>query len=190
MGITSISLQRISRYIQPKSNILIIGCQNIYSAENYGEIAQDYFSKRGHNVLSIDIYECNGATVADLRMDLTLEKEFDIILQHGTVEHVDGGLYQPFKNIHEGCGVGGIMIHENPKTENWPGHGQHYFTEQFYIDFAISCNYNLLEVTTEAAMGNVTDGWNISSVLQKVDDKEFITEQQFNEIYAKHIFSK
>lgn len=182
MGITSTSLQRIDRYIKPNSNILIVGCQNIYSAENYGEIAQDYFRELGHTVKSIDIYACNGAEVADLREDLKFGAIYDLVLQHGTVEHVDGALYWPFKNIHEACKVGGIMIHENPETKSWPNHGQHYFDLDFYLEFCKLCNYELLENTREAAMSNTVDGWNISAVIRKIGNSKFPTEDEFNKL--------
>lgn len=187
MGITSLSLDRINRYLKPNYKILIIGCQNCYWPENYGEVAQDYFRNLGHEVKSIDIYECNGADVMDLREDLRFEPIYDIIFQHGTVEHVDGSLYMPFKNMHEACKVGGIMIHENPASKSWPLHGQHYFTQGFYIELAKTCGYGLSEIIIEPAMGNTIDGWNISAVLQRVENDLFIDEEQFNEIYAKHI---
>lgn len=193
MGITQLSLDRINRHIQPKSKILIIGCQNMYDNEHYGEVAETYFESIGHDVISIDIDGCNGSYVADLRNDLSQSLwwgYFDLILQHGTIEHVDGSLYQPFKNIHEACKSGGIVIHENPNTGNWPGHGQHYFTPEFYAEFAANISYKVFEITEEAAMGNITDGWNVCAVLQKISDTEFISEEIFNEIYANHIKSK
>lgn len=189
MGITQLSLDRINRYIQPKSKMFIVGCQNLYNADNYMEIAHPYFEDKGHKVRSIDILGCNGSEVADLREDLKLEAVYDIVNDCGSKEHVAGGLYQPFKNIHEACKIGGVMIHENPKTGNWPGHGQHYFTEEFYTALAEALNYEVLELTREAAMSNVIDGWNISCVLKK-QQHYFITELEFNRIYEQYIKSK
>ncbi len=187
MGITQKSMDRLNPFLKPNSNILIIGCQNLYDNDHYMEVAQDYFRSIGHTVKSIDVYACNGADVMDLREDLKFEPIYDLVLQHGTVEHVDGGLYQPFKNMHEACKVDGVMIHENPKTDNWPGHGQHYFTKDFYLYFARACNYDLNEVTEEPAMGNVTDGWNVCAVMIK-KEPEFIFEKVFNDIYKQFIF--
>lgn len=190
MGITSLSLDRINRYLKPTDSILLIGCQNCYWSENYGEIAQDYFRSLGHTVKSIDIYECNGADVMDLRDNLKFEPEYDLVLNHGTQEHVHGSLYQPFKNHHEACKLGGIMIFENPKTQNWPFHGEHYFTQDFYTVLAFLAGYEIKELTEEAAMGNVTDGWNVCAVLAKAFSGDFITEEQFNQIYNDYLFSK
>lgn len=190
MGITQKSLDRLLPHLQPNSNILIIGCQNLYNTENYGEIAANYFKLLGHRVKDIDIYKCNGCQIADLRDDWKANSGFDLVLQHGTIEHIDGSLYQPLKNLHESCKVGGVMIHENPKTCNWPGHGQHYFTKEFWIELSKTCNYELIEVSEEPAMGNETDGWNICAVLRKLSDSKFIAEEQFNQIYKQYIKSK
>lgn len=190
MGITALSLERINKHLQPNSNILIIGCQNLYNAENYGQIAANYFRALGHTVKDIDIYECNGCQIADLREDWQATPTFDLVLQHGTIEHIDGGLYQPLLNMHNSCKVDGFMIHENPKTNNWPGHGQHYFTKDFWSALADACIYEVHELTEEPAMGNEVDGWNVCCVLRKSPDSKFISEDQFNEIYKKHIKSK
>lgn len=188
MGITDLSLLRINRYLKPNDSILIIGCQNLYNAENYMQVAQPYFQGLGHTVRSIDILGCNGSEIADLREPLELG-QFDMVNDCGSKEHIDGPLYIPFRNIHNACKVGGVMIHENPMTGNWPGHGQHYFTEAFYTALAEACGYDVFELCSETAMGNTTDGWNISTALRK-GDKPFITKKQSDKIYADHIFSK
>lgn len=190
MGITSLSLIRINKYIKPNDKLLIIGCQNLYSAENYGQVAHQYFERLGYSVRSLDILGCQGSEQLDLRQDLHFFPEYDIVNDCGSKEHIDGSLYQPFKNIHEACNIGGVMIHENPESNSWPLHGQHYFTTGFYFHFGLACKYELLETTREAAMGNEVDGWNVSAVLMKLTDSPFISEDQFNEIYAKFIFPK
>lgn len=189
MGITKLSLDRINRYIKPNDMMLLVGCQNLYSADLYGHIAQDYFRSLGHTVKSIDIYECNGADVMDLRDDLKFEPEYDLVLNHGTQEHVDGSLYQPFKNHHEACKLGGVIIFENPKTGNWPEHGEHYFTMDFYTALAFAAGYEILELCEEAAMGNYESGMNVCSVLKKAFDGEFMSEEQFKLIYDEFIFA-
>lgn len=190
MGITQNSLERFNKYIAIIDSMLIIGCQNMYNAENYLDRAEDYFTEKGFNVDVIDIIGCQGSMIADLREDLQFKNNYGIVLQHGTVEHVDGSLYQPFKNIHEACALNGFMIHENPMTNNWPQHGYHYFTQKFYVELAKACNYELLEVCAEAAMSNTVDGWNICAVLRKNADNDFISEDAFNTIYSKHIKQK
>lgn len=190
MGITKLSLSRIERYLKPNDRMLIIGCQNLYDSEHYMEIAHPYFESLGHSVKSIDILGCNGSEVADLRTDLQFQPIYDMVNDCGSKEHIDGSLYTPLMNIHNACKVGGIMIHENPLTNNWPGHGQHYFTPDFWENLAKMCEYELVENTTEAAMGNTTDGFNSCCVLRKLNDREFISEELFNQLYKSYIKSK
>lgn len=191
MGITQLSLTRIEKYIHPDDNILILGCQNLYNTDNYGQVAHDYYADQGYPVRTIDIAGCQGSEVADLREDLAMHPEYSLILQHGTIEHIDDKtLYQAFKNIHEACAVDGTMIHENPKRGNWPGHGYHYFTCKFYEELAELCGYDLAECVEEPAMGNVTDGWNICAVLIKRSHYPFPGKTKFNAIFKKHVYAK
>jgi hypothetical protein len=192
MGITQLSLDRLNRNNCLKANYLMLelGAQNIYANQNYGDVAKYYFQRLGIVHQSIDIIEHQGADKQDLRIDLGYNGGCDCVTNFGTLEHVDGSLYQPLKNIHEACKVGGIMIHENPKTGNWPGHGQHYFTKDFWIELAKACKYELIEVCEEAAMSNTKDGWNVCAVLRVAKDSKFITELQFNKIYNEHIQPK
>lgn len=191
MGITQLSLNRINKYIDkiPNDNILIVGCQNLYNSENYGEIAHDYYLSQGYGVLSIDICGCNGSQAMDLRDELKFETQYGLILQHGTVEHIECSIYQAFKNFHDACAINGVMIHENPKRNNWPEHGNHYFTSEFYVELSDALGY-CMDTEEEPAMGNVDSGWNVCAVLRKLNDTTFITEKEFNKIYKKHIYAK
>lgn len=185
MGITKKSLNRLEKYncLDRGVKMLELGAQNIYDNENYGKIAKDVFSERFVIHTSIDVNPHQGAIEVDLRSPVTIFKnKFDVVTNFGTTEHVDGSLYEAFKNIHNLCRKGGLMIHENPKTGNWPKHGYHYMTETFYTELAKIVGYELLEVGEEAAMGNTVDGWNIYAVLRKVNSDNFINEEDFNKL--------
>lgn len=183
MGITQLSLDRINRHLKPNSKLLIIGCQNLYNAENYMEIAHPYFERLGHTVRSLDILGCNGSETMDLREDLGFAPEWDMVNDCGSKEHIDGDLYQPMLNIHNACKIGGVMVHENPMRGNWPFHGQHYFTKSFYDQLG----YEVLEVTEEPAMGNNIDGWNVCAVLRKHNDN-FMSKRTFDKLYNETVF--
>lgn len=185
MGITTLSLNRLQPYLKSGIKMLELGAQNLYDNEHYGWIAKDYFTSLAIEHHSIDIIEHQCAVKADLRDDLKYKPIFDIVTNFGTLEHVDGSIYQPLKNIHEACKIGGIMIHENPKTGNWPGHGQHYFTKEFWLHLY----YEVLDVSEEPAMGNTKDGWNVCAVLRKVSDS-FISEVEFNKVYKLYVKGK
>jgi hypothetical protein len=95
--------------------------------------------------------------------------QVDIVTDFGTSEHVSN-YYNCWLNKHNGCKVGGLIISENPKVNNWHGHGFHYLTKEFYTELCKVAGYELIEVGEHAAMGNVTDGWNVYGVLRKVSD--------------------
>jgi len=191
MGITAMSLERLNKYIHPADNILMLGCQNLYNSENYGQIAHEYFLDKVHSIKTIDICGCQGAEIMDLREDLKFNREYSLILQHGTIEHCDcESLYQVFKNIHEACENRAIIIHENPRFNHWPEHGKHFFSVEFYAELAKICDYEVLELCEEPAMGNFETGMNVCCVLRLNDDAKFCTEAKFNKIYKAHIYAK
>lgn len=190
MGITHDSLARINRYLQPNMKMLELGAQNMYDTEHYGWIAKDYFESIPIQHISVDIIEHQKCVQCDLRELHPFKSQNDIVTNFGTLEHVDGSLYIPFKNIHNACAVGGIMIHENPLIMNWPGHGQHYFTREFYMALGMNMQYAPLEICTEAVMGNTTDGWNVCAVLKKTKNNEFMSEEKFNKIYERYVFTE
>jgi hypothetical protein len=187
MGITTLSIKRIQPYLNKGVSMLQIGCQNLYFEPYYGHVAHNHFVKQGIDVRTVDITGCQGSEVFDLR-ELHDLGQFDIVTDFGSGEHVDGNFYNFHRNIHNATKLGGIIIHENPKTGNWPEHGCNYVDMEFYILLAEEAGYEVIELTEEAAMGNTIDGWNVSVVLRKVDDMEFISEKQFKQI--GHVFSK
>lgn len=197
MGITTDSLQRMGRFglLQKGVRMLVCGCQNIYDHSfqgvTYGMIAQDYFDARDMEVVTIDITGCNNSHVVDLRdvdalYEFTKDGLFDAIVNHGTFEHIEGitGFYQAYKNVHDACKNGGIMIHETPKTGHWIGHGNHYTTEEFYKVLSEKMGYKILDLQEHFAMGNITDGGLINCVLQKTEEtkEEFISPEEFLEL--------
>ena len=184
MGITAFSKNMIRQYGGEHQGIrhLLVGCQNMYDNEHYGQIAQDYYRGFNQDVVSIDITACNDSLEHDLRKPLHMAS-FDFISQHGTLEHVESreGFYLAFKHLHEVLEMDGIIIHENPKTGNWAGHGNHYLTQGFYTELAELMDYDIVEIGEHPAMGNTTDGWNIYCVLRKRKE-EFISLEEFNKL--------
>lgn len=194
MGITKMSLDRLEKFkcVEPGTVMLELGAQNLYDVEHYSWVAKHYFQDCDVYHTSIDIIEHQEAIKCDLREPFNNDfiEAFGVVTNFGTLEHVDGSIYQPLRNIHDACWVDGIMIHENPKTGNWPLHCPHYFTTGFWKELARICEYEILEITEEAAMGNFESGWNICAVLRKTLDSMFISEEDFNKIYKKHIKNK
>ena len=183
MGITQNSVDRLRRHnlLQPMK-MLELGAQNMYDNDHYGSIAKAYFEQIGIEHTSWDIIPHQGAIQVDLREDLPIVHQYDIITDFGTSEHVDGNYYQVHKNIHNLCKVGGFIVHKNPKTGHWPGHGCNYVNMNFYITLGQLCGYECIELTEHFAMGNTIDGCNICVVMRKMYDAPFITKEQFETI--------
>jgi hypothetical protein len=194
MGITTDSMKRMERMglLEKGTRMLVCGCQNIYDHSfqgvEYGMIAQEYFDGNDMDVTTIDITGCNGSHTVDLRKEDALNEFikdglFEAIVNHGTFEHIEGkeGFYQAYKNIHEACELNGIMIHETPKTGHWIGHGNHYLSQEFYVDLAEKMGYKILEIGEHFAMGNTTDGGLVICVLQKIEETadEFLPMDEF-----------
>ena len=185
MGITNYSLDRMKRFecLNPSIKMLELGCQNIY-VNGYPEmsISLEELPKRfGVQIEVWDILGCQNAKVVDLREPVAKEiyGNFDVITDFGTTEHVDGNYYQARKNIHDLCRVGGLMIHENPMTGHWIGHGSNYLNTNFYQQMAEHNQYQILELGIEYAMGNTTDGGIVYCVMKKLVDTPFVSKIKF-----------
>jgi len=185
MGITDFSLLILNKYINEQKTVLELGAQNLY-VESYpgAPYADKYYKAKGLEYTCIDLNKENNAIELDLSIKQTLDK-YDIVTDFGTSEHVgiDGkhdtkAFYNCWLNKHNSCKIGGLIISENPKTGNWPGHGFNYVTENFYRQLAEANGYEILEIGEHPAMNNTTDGWNIYCVLRKTKDK-FMTLTNF-----------
>lgn len=187
MGITGFSYNLLKKHGALKADLsmLELGDQNLYFEPRYLEFAKPHFEHLGIKHVSVDLgTQVGGAIEADLSKSIAHLGlgEFDVITNFGTSEHVGVSLYHCFKNVHEHCKVNGLMIHENPKTGNWPGHGAHYMTKDFYTGLAERCGYSILELDEHPAMGNITDGWNVYCVLKRNTYDAFISEEDFNKL--------
>lgn len=167
--------------------MLEFGCQNIYTPHDYypgmkyGMIAKSYFENVGMRHISVDYTGEQGSLKKDLREPLNLGL-FDVVTDFGTIEHVEGSLYMPMKNMHDACIVDGLIMHEVPKTGHWPGHGYHYFTKEIFQELAVLCEYNIVEIGEFPAMGNEKDGWNVFVVYRKTKDNKFVSKTKFDRI--------
>ena len=189
MGYTNETLQRVE-YAIANYNIKTIvdfGAQNNYSVPLPAPYMKDWYLERGIEYVAIDISGENDSMIVDLAYPMEQNiGEFDLLVDAGTSEHVgiDGkhavsAIYNCWKTKHDLLKAGGIMINENPKTGNWPGHGFNYYTTEFYHNLCVACGYRMIELGEHAAMGNITDGWNVHCVFQKMDNKPFISIEEF-----------
>lgn len=185
MGITSFSIELLDKVLAnyEVKSVCELGAQNLYNQPVLpAPYADKFYTDRGISYTCIDTSGENNALQHDLSKVLPKDiGEFDLVTDFGTSEHIPN-FHGCFKNVHNLCKVGGVMIHENPKTGNWPGHGFHYVTQEFYTELASLCGYSIIEMGEHPAMWNNTDGWNVYCILLKTEDIKFPSKPEFSKL--------
>lgn len=143
----------------------------------------EWFKRNNVEYMSIDLNGLNDSKQWDMSEPLKTSKKYDLVTDVGFSEHVKD-LYQCFANIDKLTKVGGYMLHENPRTKNWPKHCYHYFDEKFYVDLAIQTGYYIMELKNTVAMHNYDTGNNVFCLMQKKKDG-FIDRELFPKTYTE-----
>jgi hypothetical protein len=183
MGVTSTSLKLIEQALQiaPVKNVMELGAQNLYDKE-YPVGSQPYasvfYEAKGIEYSCIDLNGENNALQIDLEKKVELKKQFDLVTDFGTGEHVRNA-YNIFKVLHDLTKRDSIIIRQNPKTGSWKGPGFWYATEKMYQQLASAQGYEIIEVGEDAAMGNTIDGWNVYCIYIKSNDDSFMDKKNF-----------
>jgi riboflavin synthase len=159
-----------------------LGDQINYSGPQPHKYVSEWYKAWGVEYMSIDANGKNDSKPWDMGDVIKTSKKFDLVVDAGFGEHVKN-LYQCFANIDKLTKVGGYMLHENPRTKNWPEHGHHYFDEKFYVDLAIQTGYKIIEIKNTVAAHNYESGNNVFCLLQKTKEG-FIEREQFPKTYA------
>lgn len=185
MGYTSKSIELVNRYLREIKSVCDFGAQNNYSMAYTGNppYMSEWYKNNQVEYMAIDLNGENDAKQWDLSEPVKSNKQFDLVADFGTSEHVKD-LYQCMANANKLCKVGGLMIHENPKVGNWPKHGFHYRDKDFYYQLAEINGYQLEQMEEHPAMGNTTDGWNIIAVMRKTKEG-FVSREQFPKSYTE-----
>lgn len=97
--------------------------------------------------VAVDINGSLDALRYDLNAPLPLDEQFDVVINHGTAEHVFN-IGQVFKSMHDHCIAGGLMIHEGPFT-GWIDHGFYCLQPTLYYDLAAANHYEVTLVAIE-----------------------------------------
>src|ERR1700744_1746912 len=157
MGITDFSVTLLDKIIDiynPKS-VCELGDQNLYTnGGDYGKYADVYYSRKGvEKYVCIDLNGGNGALIMDFGIKQTLATEFDLVTDFGFGEHVgtEGkfnweAIYNCWLNKFNLCKIGGVIVSENPKENNWPGHGFNYFTQAFYHQLESASGLRMIDI--------------------------------------------
>ena len=118
---------------------------------------KEYFTNLGYHHISVDLNGNRGSLIKDLTKPADFAEwpaYFDIVTNSGTTEHVEpfDSQYDCFKILHDCVKIGGLMIHLIPDIEplnqgHFANHCNYYYSEKFFNDLALNCNYTILENT-------------------------------------------
>jgi hypothetical protein len=185
MGYIETTLEKVTNLVDTGlvKSVCDLGAQNNYTVPYLpAPYMSEWYKNKDVEYMSIDLNGENDSKPWNLCEPVKTTKVFDLVVNAGTAEHCKD-LFQVFTNIHKLTKVGGLMLHENPRTGNWPGHGNHYFTNDFYEQLAAAAGYEILDLKNTVAMHNYKTGNNVFCLLKKVK-KEFITKDQFPTAHA------
>lgn len=159
------------------------------SKHTKAKTGKEYFTNLGYRHTSIDWNGQDGALPLDLTQsieDPSLVGQFDVLTNSGTTEHVTDQ-YACFRNLHRLVKPGGVLVHLNPMTGSWPGHGIHYYTFDFHLRLAAACGYQILKQSDISAKGEQCHL--VCVGLRKPSDKPFIERPDFERIAHGTILS-
>jgi len=171
----------LMKYAKEGCSILELGNQEMNLAESQSIFAKEYYSNLGYEHTSVDQNGRNGAIEVDLGKPISFIGKFDIITDFGTTEHVYNA-YECLANVVKHTKDGTIIIHKNPKTKNFPGHGNHYFTLKFWEAWAELCKLEVLELYEHPIYHNTIDGWECIAVLKANKETIVPSASEFEKI--------
>ena len=132
----------INRYVENKAEAhrLIDQLKTIAKTQSRGwlfDIADLFWQTflEPHTYEAVDLHGVDDrAHKYDLNEPVPIEKQYDLVCNFGTAEHVFN-VYQVFKTVHERTKPGGLMLHGMP-FQGWIDHGFYTFQPTFFFDLA------------------------------------------------------
>lgn len=171
------------KYIPNNSKVIELGDQLMDIGHDTRYMRSDeYFKRDGIETTSVDWHGNNRALKLNLSQPIETDFKADYLTDFGTIEHVES-LYHALLNSHNFMNVGGIAIHSNPKTGTFPGHGNHFFTQEFWIELCKLTGYELIEVGEHHPYDISNTDIEVYCVLKKTKE-EFISEKEFKKLKA------
>jgi hypothetical protein len=188
--IHSITHNLFLQYAKPEMKILELGDQLMdIGEETQFQRSDEFYKSIGLNIATVDIHGKNRAIAIDLSKESNAVFNVDLLTDFGTVEHVFN-LYNALLNCHNWTKESGLMIHANPKTGTYKGHGVSFFTMEFWEQLALACNYHLLEVGEKSPYSEENPDKEVIAVLRKLNSDPFIAKEVFQQIADKYVFSE
>ena len=141
-------------------------------------VCKPHFERLGVKHVSLDLTGKDRSLALDLTRPIppaSIGGPFEVVTDFGTSEHVDDQ-YACYRNIHNLCRVGGLMIHELPHIGYWLGHCRFYYDYDFFLALAHLNGYVVrwLERITYPQEGDA-----VFAVLRKEAQVEFCNVKQF-----------
>jgi SAM-dependent methyltransferase len=123
-----------------------LGNQRMVHFPESEKVAKFYFESLGMIYTSIDWNGRDDALKLDLSEPINIG-QFDVVTNYGTSEHIRDN-DQCFKNIHNLCRKGGIMIHNLPKEGHWLKHRAVYtrYTIEFFEELIKKYDYEKIDL--------------------------------------------
>src|SRR5262249_26870598 len=144
-----------------------------------GTACRQYYERAGVELyIAFDLSGRNGSFKVDLCKDHSFIAQFDIVTNYGTIEHINKQ-YNAFKNMHDLCERGGLMLHALPVVGQWPGHGRYYYRLPFVYELARRARYGVIAAVQAPCYGHVSNRPDcdlILAALEKQED-EFISKE-------------
>lgn len=177
----------ILKYAQEGGSILELGNQIMNLEDVQGISAKKFYESLGLSHTSVDQNGKDGAIKVDLSKPIDWLGTFDIITDMGTSEHVSD-IYECLINVLSHAKGGTIIIHKNPKTGNFPMHGFHFFTLEFWKSYAKLCNLEIEEIYEHAIYHNTIDGYECIAIFKVTKETSLPTKEDFEKI--SHLIKK
>jgi len=142
--------------------------------------ALEFFKYQGVDCISIDINGKHKSLPLDLGKPINNIKNFDIIINGGTTEHVYDQ-YNCFRNIHNFCKLWGIVVFVGPLEGYWNTHSKWKYKQEFFDCFCFLNNYEILYHY------NVKVKTNFCVYISYIKTQEtFISKKMFVKIWNKY----
>jgi hypothetical protein len=140
-----------------------------------------YYEKAGVELyLAFDVSGRNGSFKIDLCKNHDFIPQFDIVTNHGTIEHVNDQ-YHAFKNMHNLCMRGGIMLHGFPVIGHWPNHCRYYYSLPFAYELARLAKYHVIAIEQAPCYGQESGRADCDLILAALQKREdgFMSKESF-----------
>ena len=143
---------------------------------------KSYVAFCGFETTVIDISGKRKALPIDLGKpieDENLLGSFDLILGFALIEHIEDQ-YEFFRNVHNLCKVGGMVILNGPAVGAYEGHGTWKYDVQFFWELFNSCGYMPLDIRVTNLKYWVYDIFTIVyAAYRKVEGSKFVDRESF-----------